>query len=182
MSPEDEAPGRSPSSHAVPAAMTGVAEGTTLLLLRLGKRWFAVDVRAIEQVALHGQVTRVPRAPSHILGVVTVRGRLITVVGLEQMLDDVGMLPAADPATLPRLLVVREGAFEMALVVEEIHGMIEKASAVVERRARPLGAPDFVSEEFEWQGRQVSLLDARLLVTAVARLAGISSPWQDANA
>jgi chemotaxis signal transduction protein len=180
MSPHDEAPTRSAPSRAEPIAIPDVTTGA-LLLLRLGKRWFAMDVRAIEQVALHGQVTRVPMAPNHLLGVITVRGRLITVVGLEQMMDGVGMLPAADSPTLPRLLIVREGPFEMALVVEEIHGMIEKSAAVAERRARPADAPDFVVEEFDWQGRRVSLLDAHLLVTAVARSAGISSPWQDVS-
>jgi purine-binding chemotaxis protein CheW len=158
--------------------MRGAA--TTLLLLRLGKRWFAIDVRGIEQVALHGQVTRVPRAPSHILGVITLRGRLITVVSLEQMMGGAGMLPATDSATLPRLLVVREGAYEMGIVVEEIHGIVEESVVAAERQERPVDAPDFVVEEFAWQGHRVSVLDVRLLVTAVARWAGISLPWQDA--
>lgn len=183
MSPEDEAPDRPAASRVVPAMVTGVAGGATLLLLlRLGRRWFAMDVGAIEEVALHGQITRVPMVPSHILGVIPIRGRLITVVDLEQMMGGVGMSPAADSATLPRLLVVREGDYEMALVVEEIHGMIERTSAAGERPARPEDAPDFVIEEFAWQDRRVSLLDARLLVTAVAQRAGISSPWQDASA
>jgi chemotaxis signal transduction protein len=182
MSPEDEAPDRSASSRVLPATVTGVAGGATLLLLRLGKRWFAMDVRAIEQVALHGQITRVPMAPSHILGVIPVRGRLITVVSLEQLMGGEGMVPAADSAILPRLLVVREEGYEMALVVDEIHGMIEQTAAAGGRRARSEDAPDFIIEEFAWQGCQVSLLDARSLVTAVAQLAGISSPWQDASA
>jgi purine-binding chemotaxis protein CheW len=155
------------------------AGGATLLLLRLGKRRFAIDVRGIEQVALHGQVTRVPRAPSHILGVITLRGRLVTVVSLEQMMGGAGMLPATDATTLPRLLVVREGAYQMGIVVEEIHGIVE-ASVAAERQERPVDAPEFVVEEFTWQDHRVSVLDVRLLVTAVARLAGISSPWQDA--
>jgi purine-binding chemotaxis protein CheW len=182
MSPGDEAPDRPAASRALPVAVTGGAAAATLLLLRLGKRWFAMDVRAIEQVALHGQVTRVPLAPSHILGVIPVRGRLITVVSLEQMLSGVGMVPAADSTTLPRLLIVREGDYEMALEVEEIHGMIEQTAAAGETRARSGDTPDFIVEEFAWQGRLVSLLDARLLVAAVAQLAGISSPWQDASA
>jgi chemotaxis signal transduction protein len=150
--------------------------GLTLILLRLGRRWFAMDVRAIEEVALKGQVTRVPMAPSHILGVITLRGRLIAVVGLEQMIGGAGMLPSEESATLPRLLIVRDGGYEMAVVVEEIHGMIEHTEAV---RERPQDTPDFVRTEFEWQGNRVWLLDARTLVAAVARLAGIQSPWQD---
>jgi purine-binding chemotaxis protein CheW len=146
------------------------------MLLRLGKRWFAMDVRAIEEVALKGPVTRVPMAPSHILGVIALRGRLIAVVGLEHMIGGAGMLPSEDSATLPRLLIVREGGYEMAVVVEEIHGMIEHNEAWWER---PQDSPEFVLEEFEWQGHRVWLLDAHLMVAAVARLAGIQSPWQD---
>jgi chemotaxis signal transduction protein len=149
------------------------------MLLRLGRRWFAMDVRAIEEVALKGQVTRVPMAPSHILGVITLRGRLITVVGLEQMIGGAGMLPSEDSATLPRLLVVSEGGYEMAVVVEEILGMIEHTPAAEGQAAGAADAPDFVREEFDWQGQRVCSLDARSLVAAVARLAGIPSPWQD---
>jgi purine-binding chemotaxis protein CheW len=148
------------------------------MVLRLGRRWFAMDVRAIEEVALKGQVTRVPKAPTHILGVTTLRGRLVTVVGLEQMIGGVGMLPLENSATLPRLLVVRDGAYELAVVAEEIHGMVEYAPPA-QPKARAAGAPDFVREEFDWQGNRVTLLDARLLVAAAARLAGILSPWQD---
>ena len=153
--------------------------GVTLMVLRLGQRWFAIDVRAIEEVALQGQVTRVPTAPSHILGVTTLRGRLVTVVGLEQMIGGVGMLPLENPATLPRLLVVREGAYEMAVVAEEIHGMVEYATRARPQATRAADAPDFVRDEFAWQGNRVILLDARLLVAAAVRLAGVVSPWQD---
>src|SRR5512147_2881920 len=125
MSRHDELAGRSHSETAEPMRSHGTTGVLTLLLLRLGQRWFAIDVRAIEEVALKGQVTRVPMAPSHILGVIALRGRLITVIGLEHMIGGAGILPAEDSATLPRLLILREGGYEMAVVVEEIHGMIE---------------------------------------------------------
>jgi len=169
MSRQDEESGR---SRAGPEPI--YTSGLMLLLLRLGKRWFAMDVRAIEEVALKGPVTRVPMAPSHILGVIALRGRLIPVVGLENMIGGAGMLPSEDSATLPRLLIVREGGYEMAVVVEEIHGMIEHGEAVGER---PEDTPEFVREEFEWRGHPVWLLDAHTLVAAVARLAGIH--WED---
>jgi purine-binding chemotaxis protein CheW len=179
MSLHDAAPGTPEAGPAERKRTRGVSGVVTLMLLRLGKRWFAMDVRAIEEVALKGQVTRVPMAPSHILGVITLRGRLVTVVGLEQMIGGSGMLPSEDSATLPRLLIVREEGYEMAVVVEEIHGMIEHSEAPREPPAPGEDVPEFVREEFEWQGHRVRLLDARMLVAAVARLAGIQSPWQD---
>jgi chemotaxis signal transduction protein len=148
-----------------------------LLLFRLGRRWFAMDVRAIEEVALKGPVTRVPTAPNHILGVTLLRGRLVTVLSLEQMIGGAGMLSAENPVTLPRLVVARHGAHELALVAEEIGGMIEPQG--LGGRARPLDAPDFVREEFDWQGGRVALLDARQLFATTARQAGMLSFFSD---
>ena len=111
---------RSERTAAMPAqhGPAGETVSTTLMLLRLGTRWFGVDVRAIEEVALKGEVTRVPKAPSHILGVTSLRGRLVTVVGLQQMIGGHGMLSRESPATPPRLVVVRDGEYEMAVVAE----------------------------------------------------------------
>lgn len=167
MSGKEQVPGgqaartRSPSSD---------GETVTLMLLRLGRRWFAMDARAIEEVALRGPVTRVPMAPRHILGVTSLRGRLVTVVSLEQMLGGEGMLPVDSSATLPRLVVVRDGDHEVALVVHGIAGLVERPAA--EAGARPTDAPDFVCEELDREEGRVWLLDARRLIATVARLAG----------
>jgi chemotaxis signal transduction protein len=168
------------------------------MLLRLGMRWFGMDVRSIEEVALKGTVTRVPMAPSHILGVTILRGRLVTVVGLEQMLGGDRMLSQKSTATLPRLVVVRDGDYEMAIVAEGIHGMTEYVPAAEADPDRCRGdssassashvandaespTPEFVREEFDWHGNWVSLLDAPLLVATAARLAGILSPSEEVD-
>jgi purine-binding chemotaxis protein CheW len=156
------------------------AEPVSLLLLRLGQRWFAMDARAIEEVALRGPVTRVPLAPNHILGVTSIRGRLVTVVSLEQMLGGSGMLPVEYAATLPRLVVVREGDYEMAVVAHGIHGMVEQAA--VRLLPRSPEAPAFIGEEFDWNGARVALLDTVRLVETTARLAGMGAGPEGAPA
>lgn len=178
MTATDAPQGTAAGNPAEAIGMFGKPEGSVLMLLRLGCRWFAMDVTVIEEVALKGQVTRVPMSPSHILGVTTLRGRLLTVIGLEHMIGGPGMFPPESSATLPRLVVVRDGAYEMAVVAEGIHGMIEHAPAAVP--ARSAGVPDFVHEEFDWQGHQVFLLDAHELLASAVRLAGSTSPLRDA--
>jgi purine-binding chemotaxis protein CheW len=175
MSGVDQTPKGVAAGQPVPRSTPAGGQVVSLLLLRLGRRWFAMDVRAIEEVALRGQVTRVPMAPNHILGVTTLRGRLVTVVGLEQMLGGAGLLPVESSATLPRLVVVRQGGYEMAVVAHGIHGLVERAQPEVPRRSAD--DPDFVCEEFDWEGRRVGLLDASSLVAAAARLAG--APEED---
>jgi chemotaxis signal transduction protein len=201
--PAQSAPGQAGSDRGDPArkierhSLSGPGS-ITLMLLRLGTRWFGMDVRSIEEVALKGTVTRVPMSPSHILGVTILRGRLVTVVGLEQMLGGDGMLSHESTATLPRLVVVRDGDYEMAIVAEGIHGMTEYVPAAETDPDRCRGdssassashvpndaesaIPEFVREEFDWHGNWVSLLDASLLIATAARLAGILSPSEEVD-
>ncbi len=146
-----------------------------LMLLRLGARWFALEVGAIVEVALKGIVTRVPTAPAHVLGVASLRGRLVTVVSLERLIGGTGETNE-NAATLPRLVVMRDDACEMAVVAEEIHGMTEHVCRIDRGEERGLDLPGFVGEEFEWKGNRVYLLDVPLLVASAAHLAGIFSP------
>jgi chemotaxis signal transduction protein len=149
------------------------------MLLRLGTRWFGVDVQSIEEVALKGEVTRVPTAPGHILGVTTLRGRLVTVVSLEQMIGGAGMLSRESAATLPRLVVVRDGDYEMALVAEGISGMTDYVPATDTGSDPDPSRSGFVRDQFDWHGNQVLLLDAPLLIATAANLAGIFSPSEE---
>jgi len=151
----------------------------TIMLLRLGSRWFGVDVRAIEEVALKGEITRVPTAPSHILGVTTLRGRLVTVVGLEQMVGVTGTLSRESSATMPRLVVVRDGDYEMAVVAEGISGMTDYVPPSGAGPDDSPGRSGFVRDEFDYHGNQVSLLDAPALIATAAKLAGILSPMEE---
>lgn len=145
----------------------------TLMLLRLGVRWFAVDVRTVEEVALKGEVTRVPRAPQHILGVTSLRGRLVTVVALAQLVPSEA-LSHEGAATLPRLVVIRHRDYEMALVAESIGGMIDHVSLGDSEAPGPTNP--VVSEELVWHGNRVAVLDVPALIAAAARLAGILAP------
>jgi chemotaxis signal transduction protein len=145
----------------------------TLMLLRLGMRWFAMDVKAIVEVALKGTVTRVPTAPNHILGVTSIRGRLVTVISLEQMIGGAGLLSRENTATLPRLVIVRDKGYEMAVVAEGIQGMTDHLLADDPEEGKAPDLPSFVREEFDWQGKRVALLDVPLLVARAAELAGI---------
>lgn len=159
-----------------PSSSTGDVASLSLMLLRLGTRWFAIDVHAVAEVALKGAVTRVPTAPHHILGITSLCGRLVTVISMEQMLGGEPLLSRDTPSTLPRLVVVRHGDYEMALVAESIHGVGRHASLAPSDEASPQALPEFVRCEFGWQNQRVALLDVAKLIGAAAKLSGIVSP------
>jgi chemotaxis signal transduction protein len=161
---------------------SGDVRGTPVMLLRLGRHWFAIDVLAIVKVVLKGAVTRVPSAPSHILGIASLGGRLVTVLSLGQMIGGAGLLSHEHATTLPRLVVLRHGEYEMAVVAEGIYGMTEHVGGG-ETELETTGAlPEFVRGEFLWDGHRVGLLDVPRLVATAVKLSGIDSPSDLAEA
>lgn len=96
-------------------------EQIQLVLLRLGREVYGLgvqyvfDIRSVEPRS----VTRVPRAPNWVAGVVNLRGRILSVIDLQRFL---GLSPAesTDQSAATRCLVVVETAeMELALLADE---------------------------------------------------------------
>ena len=166
----------SPGAAPLPASLAappeaprsaGARAAVPLMLVRVGGRWFALAAHRVEQVAAKGAVTRVPTAARHVLGVTGLRSGLVPVISLEEMIGTVGP-PASDPVALPRLVVVRAGDCEIALVVDESRGIIDDLPADIATTPSKAGAPCFMQQEFEWQGKVVFVLDVPQLVASAA--------------
>ena len=148
------------------SASPAVAEETDelseqlLLVFRTGQRWFAIDPHRVHEVVVRGPVTQIPTAPSHVLGLSLVRGRLIPVISLQTLLAH---RADGDPAqTLPRMFVLRVDGLEVALVCDETRGIL----AIRGRDASDVksGRPRCVSGELQWSGKLLLVLDATEIV------------------
>ena len=151
-----------------PPEEVSASDWVAFMLVRLGGRRCALDARMVQEVAVKGAVTRVPTAARHVLGVASLRGSLVPVVSLEQMIGVVGPARSDVATSLPRLVVVRAGEHEIALVVDEICGIVEERPAAFTAKLGSAGRPRFLREEFAWQGNLVCVLDVPLLVATAA--------------
>jgi len=96
-------------------------ERLEIVLVRLGAEIFGLPVSYIHSIRLADQITRVPRVPPWVAGVVNLRGKILSVVDLELFFG----LPVAE--TRPgerapaRYLVVAEAQLmELAFGVDEV--------------------------------------------------------------
>jgi purine-binding chemotaxis protein CheW len=67
-------------------------EKSTYLTFELGKELFAVDVANVLEVLEQQQITRVPKAPEHILGIINFRGEILPTINTRQKFN----LPSDD--------------------------------------------------------------------------------------
>lgn len=92
-----------------------------LVVVRMGRSLYGFDVATISDIRPVSQITRVPRLPAWVAGVVNIRGRILSVVDLNRYLG----LPEDDKnskASSERLhqIVVETPKMEIALLVNEV--------------------------------------------------------------
>lgn len=115
------------------------------MLFRLEKDRYALPLSAIREVVVAPDSwTRVPRAPRAVKGVMNLRGRVVPVVDLRELLD----VPAAPSTAVGRVVLLDRGRRELGLLISDVDGIeslekvgppAPKASAAVRGLAR-LGA------------------------------------------
>jgi chemotaxis signal transduction protein len=87
-----------------------------LCVFRLGERVLAVPVVRVREVMVIDDVTPVPRAAPHILGVASLRGTVVTLVSLEPLFGR----PPREASRGARAIVLADPAVRVAIVVDEV--------------------------------------------------------------
>lgn len=94
-------------------------EQLDLLLFCLGSETYAFEARFAFDIRPAAQITRVPRVPDHVAGLVHIRGRILSVLDLARFFG----LPGEDrDENQPQrhLLMVEQPEMELALLVDEV--------------------------------------------------------------
>ncbi|MCX8006538.1 MAG: chemotaxis protein CheW [Coriobacteriia bacterium] len=142
-----------------------VAETRRLMLFRLGDETYAVGVEDVREIVSGFSVTRIPCVPAHVLGVINVRGEIVSVIDLAAVLNPGAAGQGVDSEDGSGIIVRSEDVTAM-LVVDEIGDIIEVPAASVEP---PLSSLDrahaeTVSGTVYWEGRLVAVVNlARIL-------------------
>jgi len=136
----------------------------SLLLFRIGEEWYAVGVGAVREIFQEYEVTSIPCVPDFILGVVNVRGEILSVTDPARMMH-IGTIEETD-GVKPPAIVIADDEVATAVVVDEIgditdvpNGSIEPPVSIIDR-----AQAEFVEGSVFVGGAMVGLLKvARIL-------------------
>jgi purine-binding chemotaxis protein CheW len=101
---------------------------TEYLAFALSGETYAVEIAHVAEILKPPPITEVPRAARTVLGVVSVRGRLVTVVDLRRRFD----LAEAPIDRKTRVLLVDYGGEPLGLLVDEVLQVYRLADAEIE--------------------------------------------------
>jgi purine-binding chemotaxis protein CheW len=130
------------------------------LAFKLGTDTYAVPIGEVREILKLPPVTEVPRAPNEIVGVVSVRGLLVTVISLRARLR----LQPYETARKGRILLAMGAHDEViGLYVDEVLQVYRLAESEIEVAATVLGGRlgDYIVGIGRPEGALLTLLDLR---------------------
>jgi purine-binding chemotaxis protein CheW len=142
----------------------------TVVVCDVGEGRYGLGVDAVREVLKVPWISRLPRTPEFLLGVVNVRGRVLPVLDLRLVLAH-GPRPA-DRDT--RLVTVRHAEAELCLRVDRVHGLRDlPTDAIQPAPALAAGVPrELLAGQIEVDGRLLAVLNVPALLAHCAQQIG----------
>jgi len=121
---------RRAESLAVESADEGARDSIAILRFRLGAEWYAVRVSEVREIFHEYEITSIPCVPDYILGVVNVRGEILSVTDPARLMG-LGSV-SVEEQVLPPAVVIARDDLASALVVDEIGDITEVDTEAIE--------------------------------------------------
>lgn len=110
-------------------AATRDANAFDYVTIMLAEQMFGLPIRRVHDVFLTNNITIVPLAPPQIVGLLNLRGRVVTAISLRQRL---GMPPAPESDASQMALGIEDGVEAYALIVDKIGEVLKLDASTLE--------------------------------------------------
>jgi len=140
-----------------------------LVVFNLAEEHYGVDIAAVEGIIKMEPVTKVPRAPSFVEGVINLRGSVLPVIDLRTRFG----LPAGEENKERRIVVVEVNNAAVGMVVDAVSEVLRVSEDDVEPPSPIVTTVDstFITGIAKVDGRLVILLDLGKVLNTEERAA-----------
>jgi purine-binding chemotaxis protein CheW len=172
------------STHAVKPEQAEAGSHQVLTFV-LGNETYGVDILRVQEIRGWSAVTKIPHAPSHVLGVLNLRGSIVPIVDLRMRFA----LDRAEYTAITVIIVVSvvsaSGRRDFGVVVDGVSDVVDVNITEV-KPAPELGsssATEYIRGLVSVADRMVVLLDIdRLIATDMGTFAGNSAQGESSLA
>ncbi len=128
-----------------------------LVTFQLGKEEYGVEIASVQEIIRATDITPVPGAPSHVKGVINLRGKIIPVVDLRKRFA----LAVVEASETQRIIVVELGEKRIGMLVDGVSQVIKVPSGVVEEMPEEATCVDenFIRGVGKLENRLIIILD-----------------------
>jgi len=122
----------------------------------IGKYLFGIDILLVQEINPYMELTPVPHAPFHIRGVMNLRGQIVTVIDMREVLG----LEKVDLTSDHRNIIIESEGEWVGLLVDSISDVVEINPKFLEPAPRVRGMDvRFIKGVYKLQKELLMLLD-----------------------
>lgn len=138
-----------------------------LVTFRLGNEEFSVDILKVQEIIRDMELTRVPRAPDFVEGVINLRGRVIPVIDLRNRFG----FESCDKTSETRIIVIDVNDRTVGLRVDGVSEVLRLPADTVEPAPSLVtgSGSDYISGVGKVDERLIILLDVGKLLSESER-------------
>ena len=141
------------------------ASGERLLVFAAEGHRYGFPIEAVKEIIPARVATRLPGAPSHVVGLINLRGRLVTVTDLAVQL---GSRTADSARPLGgSIILIESGAHTVGVMVDEVRDVRPIVSGTVEPIQRDEAAPGVMQSLARFEDGVAVILDSHAIVALV---------------
>lgn len=136
----------------------GFVETYQYIVIRLGEEQYGIDIRYIDNIVRMQCITRIPKMPNYLRGVINLRGEVIPVISLRLKMD----LPEDEITRVTRIIIIKtETEGNTGVLVDEVREVVTLSEDEIERVSRESkdGKTNFINGVGKHNNELISLLD-----------------------
>jgi len=120
----------------------------------LGDEKYGINVMQVQEVLRISEIAPVPGAPSYVLGIINLRGNVVTVIDTRNRFG----LPSKEPDDASRIVIIETDKHIIGILVDSVAEVVEMRASEIET------APNVGNEENAKYIQGVTSRDNKLLI------------------
>lgn len=125
-----------------------------LVVFQLSEQTYGIDIASVYEIIRMEKITRVPRTPEFVEGVINLRGRIIPVIDLCKRFN----LPHSDKTNSSRIIIVDVGGNTIGMIVDAVSEVLRIPADSIEP------PPPMIHGIDAAYLRGIAILDSRLII------------------
>ncbi len=140
-----------------------VSDTTQYIVVRLGDEQYGIDIKYIDNIVRMQHITRVPKVPEYLKGVINLRGEVIPVMSIRLKM----FLPEEEITKATRIIILKlEQYGTIGIIVDEVKEVVTLENDSVEKLTYESKEDkmNFISGIGKHNDELISLLDFNLVL------------------
>lgn len=129
-----------------------------LVVFQLGSETYGVEISVVHEIIRMQSITKVPRTPEFVEGVINLRGRIVPVIDLHKRFD----LPAEEETSHSRIIVVEVKGVTVGMIVDSVSEVLRLPTANIDPPPPAIAGgieTEYLRGVGKWQEKLIILLD-----------------------